>query len=279
MNDKLSQRVKIARQCGDAAEIPKVPDAGNVIDLPDGGRAQIMHNGIRVRADEYYGEFHTEIIQALSGHHEPQEEKVFHEVIKELPAGANMIELGAYWSYYSLWFRHAIRDARNLMVEPGEKQIEVGRRNFALNGAEGDFINATVGRSPSKDCKPPMVTVDQLMAEKGWDTLELLHSDIQGAEHAMLYGALEAFTRRKVRFAFISTHGYRKHARCLGFLRRQNYRIIVEHTPEEGYSYDGLIVATSDDKYRKTIPVTVRSVSLVHRLRGFFCRLQSRFIS
>jgi hypothetical protein len=279
MNEKEKKRVAIALECPDANGIPKVAKAGEVYETPDGERVQIMHNGVKVLADRYYGDFHTEIIQHLKGHHEPQEEKIFHEVLKVVPPGANMIELGAFWSYYSLWFRTAVPEARNIMVEPGQNQISVGRRNFELNEFAGDFLNAKVGRQAVGDSQPPMICVDQLLSERGWDSLEILHSDIQGAEHDMLHGAVESLRQRKIRFVFVSTHGYRKHTRCLGFLRRMNYRILVEHTPEEGFSYDGLIVATADNDYRPRLSVSVRRVSLVHRIRGFFSRLQSRFIS
>jgi hypothetical protein len=72
--------------------------------LPDETRVQVMHNGIRVLADGYYGEWMTRLIELCSGCHEPQEERVFHEVMARIPAVATMIELGGFWAFYSLWF-------------------------------------------------------------------------------------------------------------------------------------------------------------------------------
>jgi hypothetical protein len=57
----------------------------------------------------------TEIVKRLWGHHEPQEEKVFHEVLKQIRPGGVMIELGAYWGYYSLWFHKNIVRATNYL--------------------------------------------------------------------------------------------------------------------------------------------------------------------
>ena len=41
--------------------------------LSDGTRVQIMHNGLRVLADGYCGEWMTQLIARCRGCHEPQE--------------------------------------------------------------------------------------------------------------------------------------------------------------------------------------------------------------
>ena len=43
---------------------------------------QLMHNGIKIIQDCYYGSWITTLIEILKGHHEPQEEKVFYEILK-----------------------------------------------------------------------------------------------------------------------------------------------------------------------------------------------------
>ena len=65
---------------------------------------QIMHNGIRVLAGGYYGAWMQDLITRCKGVHEPQEEVVFAEIMKHLSDDATMIELGGFWSYYSIWF-------------------------------------------------------------------------------------------------------------------------------------------------------------------------------
>src|SRR5690348_3224581 len=79
------ERVAMTTRCRDAVSIPKVPGAGSVQLEPDGTRVQIMHNGIKVLADGYYGDWTTRLITLCQGHHEPQEERVFHEVVSRLP--------------------------------------------------------------------------------------------------------------------------------------------------------------------------------------------------
>ena len=98
---------------------------------------QLMHNGVRVLEDCYYGRWMTELIRLLRGHHEPQEERVFHELLKYVQPGATMVELGCFWAYYSLWFQRRIAGAKNFMVEPDPNNLEVGRKNFAINSRMG----------------------------------------------------------------------------------------------------------------------------------------------
>jgi hypothetical protein len=57
--------------CADADYIPKVPDAGKVRVDEQGNRVQVMHNGLLVGADGYYGDFVTQIIERMKEHHEP----------------------------------------------------------------------------------------------------------------------------------------------------------------------------------------------------------------
>ena len=57
----------------------------------------------------------TNIIEILKGHHEPQEEFAFFQVLEQLrrnpsPWGnPRMIELGSFWAYYSMWFLKEFR--------------------------------------------------------------------------------------------------------------------------------------------------------------------------
>jgi hypothetical protein len=278
MNAQEQERFRLTVSCHDTDYIPKVAEAGNVFTNSHGERIQVMHNGAQVLADKYYSDFITRIIEGLKGHHEPQEEKVFYEILKTVEPGTTMMEMGAYWSYYSLWFQTAITGAKNFMVEPVAENLLVGRRNFELNGRKGTFIQALVGAEESNDTKPETITVDGLMQTHAIDRLEILHADTQGAEHKMLLGARRAIAGRRVRFVVISTHGYRMHARCLGFLRKHGYKIFVEHTPVESFSHDGLIAATIDASFSRRISISHRPLKVQERIRSFLCRVQSYFV-
>lgn len=256
------RRVAMTTSCRDADYIPKVKEAGEILNEPGGRKIQVMHNGIRVCADAYYGQSITRIVEKLRGHHEPQEEKIFFEVLKKISPGATMVELGAYWSYYSLWFQKTIPDAKNYMVEPEASNLEVGRLNFELNQATGTFEHAFVSNVADNTTSPPSISVDELVRKHSITKIAILHSDIQGFETMMLDGAKGVLGRKDVRFLFVSTHGNEIHQRCLNEVKRLGYHQIASHTPGESYSVDGLIVASAEREFTERIQISCRRTGL-----------------
>lgn len=253
------QRIAMTAQCRDADPIPKVPDAGAVRLAADGSRVQLMHNGLEVVADGYYGPWMTELISLCRGHHEPQEERLFHEVLRHLGPGGAMIELGGYWSYYSLWFLKAGEGRRAIAVEPDPAHLAVGKANAALNQLQPEFLSGFVGQGPSPSkmfqteesgiIELPALTVSQIMADHEIDTLDILHCDAQGAETNVLESCGELFRNGRVRWVFVSTHAWQitgdplTHQRCLALLKDAGATIEAEHDVHESFSGDGLIVA------------------------------------
>jgi FkbM family methyltransferase len=277
-----ARRVALTTAVRDTDVIAKVEDAGEVRDLGDGRRVQVMHNGLLVDEACYGGAFMTEIIRSLRGHHEPQEELVFHRLLERLARDGDpdpaMAELGAYWSYYSMWFTKALPGARAIMVEPDPANLEVGRRNFEINGLEGEFVPAAVGPNPGSTMwiaaesdgrarRVPVVSLDTLMSERGLDRLDLVLCDTQGAELHVLRSVEAALRAGRIRFLVVSTH-HRvfsgdplTHQRCLAYLQDVGATIVAEHSISESCSGDGLIAASMDPRDRDlTVPVShVRS--------------------
>jgi len=216
---------------------------------------QIMHNGMKVRLGGYHGAWMAEIIRALEGHHEPQEERIFYEVLKVIPSNASMVEVGSYWAYYSLWFQSCIRGGRTYMVEPMPRKLQVGIDNFHLNGMSGHFRNAFVGASSIEVgrfidwdgtvVRVPRIALDDLLVEEGIAFLDILHADVQGAEFEMLEGCKRTLSEHRIGYLFISTHND-KHAACLATIKQLGYQLVAEHSIEESCSGDGLIVARSE---------------------------------
>jgi len=253
---KIRQRVLLTTSCKDCDYIPKVPLAGECIE-ENGSHFQIMHNGLKVFKDGYCGGWMTEIIRQLKGHHEPQEEKAFYEVLKVLPSNATMIELGCNWSYYSMWFKHTLPQATNYMIEPFPNGINAGIKNFHANQLNGYFYQGIIQKSrffskarlinkiQDASKSPPNISIDEFIQDHKLSFVHLLHSDIQGAEFEMLKNCIHAIQNKIIGFFFISTHSEDVHKKCMQFLKKMNYYIIIEHTPAESCSYDGLIVASS----------------------------------
>lgn len=251
-------RIEMTVSCRDCDNIPKVANAGVVL-MENGQRVQIMHNGLRVLAGGYYGEWMAEIISRLRGHHEPQEELIFHEVLKHLPNQPSMVELGGFWSYYTLWFLQEKPLGRAVVLEPDTLYLQVGQANARLNGRKVEFIHGCIGAvaMPGRIFQTesagtltlPQFTVPQLVTEKKLGTIDLLHCDVQGAETAVLGSCAELFKAGKIRFCLVSTHAqmisgdYLTHQRCLALLQSYGGKILAEHDVHESFSGDGFIAA------------------------------------
>ena len=245
----FEERISLAARCTDSDGIPKVLGAGLVSQDEHGRRIQTMHNGLKVLADGYHGSWMTELIRRCRGHHEPQEERVFHEVVRRLPADAKMIELGGYWTYYTNWF----------LMDPCPSNLEVGKVNARLNRLNPTFRHGFAGRHFVPDARfrsddgvemsLPCYSVPQLVADMGWKHLDLLHCDIQGSEFEILESCAPLLKAGIINWIFISTHAHHisgdplTHERCLDIVKECGGVIEVEHDVYESFSGDGLIVA------------------------------------
>ena len=220
----------------DNAFIKRVPDAGVIKDFHI-----TMHNGVKVCANGYYGSDILNMLIENKGVHEPQEERSFETIIRCLPEECTMLELGAYWGFYSLSLLEVQPKAICHLVEPNLENLTSGKINFELNGRKGHFLLAMVDEHPA--VKPCVISVDSYCEEKSIDHLHVLHADIQGAELAMLKGAKDMLARHQVDYVFISTHSNELHETCSAELVKHEYVIIASADLEETFSYDGLIVA------------------------------------
>ena len=255
----FEERISLAARCTDSDGIPKVLGAGLVSQDEHGRRIQTMHNGLKVLADGYHGSWMTELIRRCRGHHEPQEERVFHEVVRRLPADAKMIELGGYWTYYTNWFLMDQPRRSGVVIEPCPSNLEVGKVNARLNRLNPTFRHGFAGRHFVPDARfrsddgvemsLPCYSVPQLVADMGWKHLDLLHCDIQGSEFEILESCAPLLKAGIINWIFISTHAHHisgdplTHERCLDIVKECGGVIEVEHDVYESFSGDGLIVA------------------------------------
>ena len=196
------QRIDDVISCPDNDYIPRMADAGKLID-----DQVVMHNGLRVVGLGYYGAGILKMLIENRGVHEPQEERAFGEVLPYLASGSTMLELGAYWAYYSLWFSKTVPDAKCFLVEPVAENLRSGEKNFEINGARGVFTQAFVGGDEKTDREGRrFVAVDPFCERNGIKHLGILHADIQGREVDMLRGAKNVLEKKAGDWIFISTH-------------------------------------------------------------------------
>ena len=73
------------------------------------------------------------------------------------------------------------------------------------------------------------------------DELSVLHSDIDGSEINMLHGCERSFLNKKIKYAFILTHGLKTHLECLDIISKYDYNILLDHR-ENNIGNDSLII-------------------------------------
>jgi len=263
MDDSMNvlDRTMMTIGCRDSESIPKVPNAGEIITYKN-SLVQVMHNGVLVEAGGYYGDWIAHIIRGLRGHHEPQEELIFYWLLKYIRHNSRIIELGCFWSYYSLWYLSEIPGSYAIGIEPDIKHLELGIRNAAINNLSNriEFINAWVGGAESDmfsattensngPISLPMINMSFLEKKLKGHDIELIHIDTQGAELDFIR-SMRDINKTTLRFLMVSTHhssisgSKTTHWDCIDELRSQGGVILVEHDVVESYSGDGLILAS-----------------------------------
>ena len=274
----VERRIGMTVSCRDADPIPKVASAGEIFER-GGQRLQLMHEGTVVKADGYGGPWVTEIIRRLQGHHEPQEELLFHHLLAHCRPGSRMMEVGAFWAYYTCWFLRTVPRATAICLEPDSANAECGRENLRLNSLKAKWIRGLAGRhyipnaafrqeSDQMLVEIPCHNFSSLLDEAGAGPVELLHIDGQGAELPFLESLGDNDLYRQVRFVVVSTHhesisdSPKTHEECVKVIQRLSGRILEEHSVEESFSGDGLIVASFDprDKDLKLPKISRNSV-------------------
>ncbi len=268
-------RINMTVSCHDANIIPKTDNAGRVIDYQN-TRVQLMHNGVKILEHCYCGPWMTAIIEQLKGCHEPQEELVYYHILQKLKQQStkpNVLELGAYWSYYTLWALQEFPDANAFLVEPDPNNLNIGKKNFELNNQQGTFHRACIEQEAKATVsffcedgqthKMPAENLPSLFNRFNLDYLDILLADIQGAETGLLTSAKDLFKTGKVGYAIISTHHHTishdplTHQKCLTILKDCGAHIIAEHSVAESFSGDGLIaVSFKPEDADFTVPIS-----------------------
>ncbi|MCH2124912.1 MAG: FkbM family methyltransferase [Pirellulaceae bacterium] len=208
--------------------IPRVDRAGEIVD-----GYLVTHNGLLVTpSDPGY----VQLLTSNTGCHEPQEEYLFQQVLEQIPGGGQMLELGAYWAFYSMWFAKEVQNANCYLVEPRKKNLKVGKHNFAKNGFRGEFFRSKIGHGH--------LGVDRFLDAQQLEYIDLLHADIQGAEYEMLCDAEQSLRNGRIGFVFVGTHSQELHYACKAYLEKHDYVTIAHADFDHGtYCCDGVLVA------------------------------------
>ncbi|MCB9446960.1 MAG: FkbM family methyltransferase [Flavobacteriales bacterium] len=232
------ERIAVTMSCADNLKIPRAADAGKVRK----GRL-VMHNGVEVDLLSYYDVRMLSLLMRNKGVHEPQEELVFGKILQAMKGKQPvMVEMGAYWAFYSLWFLSET-NGRAFMVEAALDKIHTGQYNFRLNKRKGDFSLFRIGAQ--SDFATNTITLDDYCRMKHISFVDILHSDIEGFEGDMLEGASKMLKEHKVGYLFISTHSNALHQSCMDALSGLGYQVVASANMDESFSVDGVLVMKS----------------------------------
>lgn len=198
-----------------------------------------LHNGIKVYDRCYYDKF-SDILILNKGVHEPSEERAFDKVLKHINIGATMIELGSYWSFYSIWFLKTIENGKSFCIEPEDECLSIGIENFKLNELKGDFTKGFIGYDN--------MNLLDFINEKNIEYVDILHSDIQGYEFEMLNQIKPFLQESKIKYIFLSTHSNTIHNKCIDILKECDYKILCScDFDNESFQFDGFILSCPKD--------------------------------
>ncbi len=229
------------------AKANSTPEPEQVI-LNETDKYLILPNGIKLSTYCSYGALSKEKINQiiLTGKWQQRVDDIFYEVLKYIPSKATMLEVGAYWSYYSLLFSHVVDNPSNFILEPHPDHLRCGIKNFELNQKKGYFYRFYFGFDYEKKISHSHGSIhmqmDWFIVQNDIDHIDVLFIDSQGSELDVLTSSVEAIEQNKIDYFFIATHSFKKHENCLNFFTDKNFQILVEYLPSKEIK-DGLILA------------------------------------
>lgn len=232
------ERVRLVQASSENEKISKVENTGQIVD----GHL-VMYNGLKIHPYSYYGKPALNLLIQNNTVHEPQEEYVFERVLEGIKPNSLMVELGSFWSFYSMYFMKKCSGGRAILVEPSLENSAYGQYNLKLNNLKAEMHTALVSNKNgfTKKAKP-LIKLDDFFKKKKIDFIDILHSDIQGAELDMLHGVEEYLSNQKIGYLFVSTHSNELHEDCFQYIKSFGYELITSINLDETYSFDGILI-------------------------------------
>ena len=191
---------------------------------------------------------------------------VLDKITKEAPV---MVEVGCFWALWSLLFRQRFPKGKNIIIEFGKRQLDVGKTNFDLNGysyssywgglflgdsgtyknkendveyskVTGEYWNGEL----SGEVSGPELDFTEIYSNEGLGVIDLLHMDIQGSELplCLLLEQKNLLQSGKIKNFVIATHSTEIHKKILQLLFMYDY-VCSANEPFGSVGGDGLILA------------------------------------
>lgn len=162
-----------------------------------------------------------------------------------------ILDLGANIGMTAVYFSGVWPDAQYLCVEPDPRNLELLRLNLAQNSLPAQVVEGAVGARPGRlellfDDDPTcstlltsglhghtrgieveVTTVEEVLDRAGWDDIDLLKIDIEGAEEDLLSGSPAWLDR--VKAIIIEIHPNTTPEKIAGYLKKRGF--ILQELP------------------------------------------------
>lgn len=162
------------------------------------------------------------------------EEKHFKQMLEEINSSEpSMIEIGAYWAYWTILFKKKFKNNKTVIIEPDEKHLDEGLHNLKENNMSSIYYKNTV----LKNHLETQVPFDQNKAKdidilevinKHFNHIDILHSDAQGIEYELLIRLKDLIKTNKIKNLFLLTHSPKIHSDIKEEANKLNLEIKAE---------------------------------------------------
>jgi len=228
--------------------IPRCRHAGKKL-KHNGEEIVVMSNGLVVSAHGYYGKF-SDVLVTNYGVHEAAEERLISAIFDRAPEDAVMVEVGAYWAFYTVWFLRAVLNGRAWCVEADEKNRKIGLYNLALNGVTSEDFSIGFVKTGYWESYANAIGLPR--------SIYCILIDIQGYETALVPDLVSAIASGKLQVGYImvGTHSHEAHEQVLTELRDDaGLRVVAAlDFDNETFFHDGMILVTSISEIDNGLP-------------------------
>jgi hypothetical protein len=183
--------------------------------------------------------------------------EIYFQLLHLLPPNANILQLGCVWTCKPKQNMKKLTDKNdNYLKNENSDNIEL------FNGYIG--IGHYVGSSSFcpldfRKINTPEYNIKKIIEDNGFynhidnenenNIIDILHSDIQGAEVDLLIGSINVL--KKIGFFVLFTYSGKSHNTCIDFMTANKFTILIDKALEESVSADGMIIAVNNEHIEK----------------------------
>jgi hypothetical protein len=191
--------------------------------------------------------------------------EIYFQLLHLLPPNANILQLGCVWTCKLKQNMKKLTDKNdNYLKTENSDNIELFNGYIGMGHYVG---SSSFCPSDFRKINTPEYNIKKIIENNEFynynenenNIIDILHSDIQGAEVDMLIGSINVL--KKIGFFVLFTYSGKSHNTCIDFMTANKFTILIDNAVEESVSADGLIIAVNNEhieKYEKNINIPIQ---------------------